>query len=213
MADDMANGTNGDSARLYQDAMQAQLGERVTNLGRRQSDLEAEMRTGFRQIETSFASFTNETRNSLSGLSSSIAERNKPQWQAIGVALTFAVVVGGMAYWPIRETTSDLKDAMTALASNVVTRQEMDWRQARGAEDRDRMQATIAEMRAQTVPRAEHDRTWSNYDQRFADTQRQIDVVKQAISGQYNQRDLNRDILERMDRIERERIRSGGVGP
>lgn len=213
MADDMANGTNGDSARLYQDAMQAQLGERVTNLGRRQSDLEAEMRTGFRQIETSFASFTNETRNSLSGLSTSIAERNKPQWQAIGVALTFAVVVGGMAYMPIRVSTSDLKAAVAALADKTITRQEMDWRQARGVEDRERLQSVIGEIRSQTVPRAEHDRTWANYDQRFSDTQRQLDELKQIVASQYNQRDLNRDILERMDRIERERIRSGGVGP
>ncbi|WP_195178430.1 hypothetical protein [Mesorhizobium sp. INR15] len=78
--------------RHYQDPIQAQLGERVTNLGRRQTDLEAEMRSGFRQIEQSFSSFTNETRNSIAALGTSISERSRPQWQALGV--TVSVVVG-----------------------------------------------------------------------------------------------------------------------
>jgi hypothetical protein len=44
--------TNGnDVSRHYQDAMTAQLGERVTNLGRRQTNLESEMRSGFKQID------------------------------------------------------------------------------------------------------------------------------------------------------------------
>ncbi len=44
--------TNGnDVSRHYQDAMTAQLGERVTNLGRRQTNLESEMRSGFNQID------------------------------------------------------------------------------------------------------------------------------------------------------------------
>ncbi|MBZ9711554.1 hypothetical protein LB543_33265 [Mesorhizobium sp. ESP7-2] len=61
--------------RHYQDPIQAQLGERVTNLGRRQTDLEAEMCSGFRQIEQSFSWFTNETRNSIAALGTSISER------------------------------------------------------------------------------------------------------------------------------------------
>ncbi|RCW80167.1 hypothetical protein [Phyllobacterium bourgognense] len=63
MADDMNNGN--DASRHYQDAMQAQLGERVTNLGRRQTDLEAEMRSGFKQMETALSGLANETRSSI----------------------------------------------------------------------------------------------------------------------------------------------------
>ena len=91
MAEDMASNGN-DAQRHYQDAIQAQLGERVTNLGRRVTDIEGEMRAGFRQIESSIA-----------GLSSTLADRARPQWQAIGVALL----------WPERYAELGLKSGDT----------------------------------------------------------------------------------------------------
>lgn len=190
--DEMPN--NGDASRHYQDAITAQMGERVTNLGRRVSDIEGEMRSGFRQIETSIAQ-----------LSSTLAERAKPQWQAIGVALTFAVVIGGMAYWPIREATSDLKASVATVIANMVPRQEMDWRQARSQEDRLRMETNIATVRGDQVPRAELDRVWQNYDQRLIDHQRQLDEVKQAQNSVYGARDVLMDMRERLDRLEQQR--------
>jgi hypothetical protein len=42
--DEAGKNANGAEHRIYSDAMTAQLGERVTNLGRRQSDLEVEIR-------------------------------------------------------------------------------------------------------------------------------------------------------------------------
>lgn len=172
--------------RVYQDPIQAQLGERVTNLGRRQTDLEAEMRSGFRQIEQSFASFTNETRNAISALGTSISDRSRPQWQALGVMVSVIVVLGGLVYWPIRESTNDLKaqdietgrliqslttetgKAIQTLAANTVSRQEMDWRAARGAEDRTRMETAISDIRGNLVPRTE-------FEAFKIDIQRQID--------------------------------------
>lgn len=201
----MPNSNNLEADRHYQDAMQAQLGERVTNLGRRQTDLENEMRSGFRQIETSIAAIANETRTAIGNLSQSIAERNRPQWQAIGVALTFAVVIGGMAYWPIREATARLEATSSRLEERMVTRQEMDWRQTRSQEDRLRMEGSIVDMRANLIPRAEHERVWQNYDQRFLDQQRQIDEVKQAQNSVYGARDVLMDMRERLDRLEQQR--------
>ncbi len=133
-----------DAQRHYQDAIQAQLGERVTNLGRRVTDIEGEMRAGFRQIESSIA-----------GLSTTLADRARPQWQAIGVALTFCALLGGLAYMPIREATSDLKSAVKDLSAATVSRQEMDWRAARGIEDQDRTTQAINDLRAGSVTRAE----------------------------------------------------------
>ncbi|QPC91002.1 hypothetical protein [Mesorhizobium sp. INR15] len=67
-------------------------------------------------------------------------------------------MLGGLVYWPIRESTNDLKaqdietgrliqsltsettKAIQTLAANTVTRQEMDWRAQRGIEDRNRME-------------------------------------------------------------------------
>ncbi len=195
--------------RQYTDAVTAQLGERVTNLGRRQTDLEAEMRAGFKAMEAAVTGLANETRSSIAALSTNLAERNKPQWQALGVALTFAAMLGGLAYLPIREATSDLKSGVTVLADRMVTRQEMDWRQARSAEDRGRMETAVSDLRGAQVPRTELERVWAGFDQRFADHQRQLDDVKQAQGAVYGARDVLLDLRERIDRMERQRLNPG----
>jgi hypothetical protein len=201
---DMA--TDDTAERQYFNAQQAQLGERVTNLGRRQTDLENEMRSGFRQIEQSFASFTNETRSSINTLGSTLAERNKPQWQALGVMLAFATALGGLAYWPILEATKDLKASVAIIADKMVTQKELEWRSARSAEDRARLEGGISDLRSAQVPRAELERVWQSFDQRFSDHQRQLDDVKQAQGSVYGQRDIILDLRERLDRVERQRI-------
>jgi hypothetical protein len=206
-SDDMPNGND---HRIYTDAVTAQLGERVTNLGRRQTDMESEMRAGFKAMESAVTSLANETRASIAALSTNLAERNKPQWQALGVALTFAAMLGGLAYLPIREATTDLKASVSLLADRMVSQKEMEWRTARSAEDRARTDAGVKELRDAQVPREELDRVFSSYDQRFLDQQRQLDDVKQAQGNVYGARDILLDLRERIDRIERQRLSSSG---
>jgi hypothetical protein len=206
--DEMPNGA--EHRVVYTDALTAQLGERVTNLNRRQSDLENEMRSGFKQIESSMSAMSSEMRSSVAALSTNMAERNKPQWQALGVALTFCTILGGLAYWPINAATTDLKAAVVTISEKMVTQQEMEWRTQRGAEDRARSEAAVKEIRDDQVPRKELDRVWANYDQRFSDQQRQIDEVKTAQGSVYGQRDIILDLRERLDRVERQRVASPG---
>lgn len=207
--------------RVYQDPVQAQLGERVTNLGRRQTDLEAEMRSGFRQIENSFATFTNETRSSIAALGTSISERSRPQWQALGVMVSVVVVLGGLVYWPIRESTNDLKaqdietsrliqsltsetsKAIQSLAANTVTRQEMDWRAQRGVEDRNRMEAAVVELRTSTVDRNEWMERNRAYDQQAADFNRRLDELRQDFGSVYGTRDVIQDMKRELDELRR----------
>lgn len=198
----MTNGNDG--ARHYQDAMTAQLGERVTNLGRRQSDLESEMRSGFKQMESAVSSLGTEMRTSVAALSTNIAERNRPQWQAMGVVLTFCAMLGGLAYWPINSATTDLKTAVFSISEKMVTQKEMEWRTARGAEDRKRTDDAIADLRLSQVPRQELERVWQSDDQQKAAIQKQIDELKQAQANTYSARDLLLDMRERQDRIERQ---------
>ncbi|KQY22550.1 hypothetical protein ASD31_22955 [Rhizobium sp. Root482] len=197
--------------RTYTDAVTAQLGERVTNLGRRQTDLEAEMRTGFKQMESALSALGAEMRNSTAALSTNMAERNKPQWQALGVPLTFATVLGGLAYMPIRESTSDLKASVAIISERMVTQQEMEWRTARGQEDRARSETAITDLRNSQVPRLELDRVFMGYDQRFGDVQRQVDELKQAQGGIYGARDIIMDLKENQQRLERELGRLVGI--
>jgi hypothetical protein len=164
---DEMSGNGQDVNRIYTDALTAQLGERVTNLNRRQTDLETEMRSGFKQIESSMSAMSAEMRSAVSGLSTNIAERNKPQWQAIAVALSFCTVIGGLAYWPINASTSRLENAVATLSEKVVTRQEMEYRQQRGVEDRSRMESSIKEVRDAQVPRPEMERQWDFINHRL----------------------------------------------
>jgi len=202
MSDDMSN--NNDAHRVYTDAITAQLGERVTNLGRRQTDLETEVRSGFKNIDTAVTSLANETRASIAALSTNLAERNKPQWQALGVALTFAAMLGGLAYLPIREATSDLKASVNLLADKMVTQGELEWRTARSAEDRARTDAAVKDLRDNQVPREELDRVFGSYDQRFTDQQRQVDEVKTAQGAIYGARDVLIELRENQQRLEKE---------
>ncbi len=194
---------DGQERNSYASAFEAQASERIINLGRRQSDFENEVRSGFKQMELSISSLGNETRNALAALSSTMAERSRPQWQALGVALTFAALLGGLAYWPIREGTNDLKSAVALLADKMVTQQEMQWRTQRGVEDRQRTEATLALIKEDQVPRKELERVWDASNQRDADLQRQLDQLTTQFAGTYGARDVILDLRERLDRLER----------
>lgn len=189
--------------RIYPDAIAAQIGERVSNLSRRQTEYEAETRAGFRSIEASISQLTSETRSSIAGLSSQLADKNKPQWQALSVMLAAALAIGGLAYWPIREATANLKVDQQRINDTMVTRSEMEWRTARSAEDRQRTELSLRLLTDDLVPRAEHARVWANYDQRLVEVQRQLDELKQAAGQVYGARDVILDLRERLDRLER----------
>ncbi|MGO7044407.1 hypothetical protein ACCT07_03060 [Rhizobium johnstonii] len=192
MADEMTNGN--DVSRHYQDAMTAQLGERVTNLGRRQTDLESEMRSGFKQMETAVSSLAHEMRTSVASLSSNIAERNKPQWQALGVALTFCTILGGLAYWPINAATTDLKAAVASISENMVSQKEMEWRTARGAEDRKRQDDAVIDLRTNTVSRNEWSERNHARDGEITELSRRIDELRQQVGGIYGATDVIKDL-------------------
>lgn len=205
--DEMSNGSD----RQYSDALTAQLGERVTNLGRRQSDLESEMRNGFRQIETSFQSFTNETRNAFTSISQTISERGRTPWGVIISAglffLSVVSAVGALAYWPILSVTNDLKDSQANIVERMVTQKEMEWRTARGMEDRQRSEMTFRTIDGTMVPRAELDRVFQGYDQRLSDHQRQIDETKAIIGNTYSLRDYIGRLTARLDQLEERSLR------
>lgn len=227
MADDDNMANNGNDARtLYQDAATAQLSERVTNMGRRINDVEVEMRAGFSQLGNSLNAATNETRSSIASLSTSMAERSRPQWQALSVMLAVLVVLGGLVYWPIREATGDLKTSiislsqdtsrsLEAIVAKMVTREELDWRSSRGAEDRARTEAAIAGLRTSSVDRDEWLQQIHGRDQEIVELSRRIDELRQNVGNQYTTRDLLlelqqeiKDLRERTAEMRRSRMSS-----
>jgi hypothetical protein len=184
---------SGNEARAYNDAATAQLGERVTNLGRRQSDLESEMRSGFKNVETTMSAIANEMRSSISTLSASIAERSRTQWPVIwtaaGVSFTILAALSAFVYGTLSKDQTRLDAAimknaeiiqasvtklaettqqnLISMSERMVTRQEMEYRQQRGAEDRVRMEANIKDVRDAQVPRPEMELQWNNINHRL----------------------------------------------
>jgi hypothetical protein len=205
--DEMANES---VHRQYTDAVTAQLGERVTNLGRRQTDLEAEMRAGFKAMEAAVTGLANETRSSIAALSTNLAERNKPQWQALGGGTDIRCHAGWSGI-----SANSRGDERSEIRGSRFWRTEWSpgrkWTggQARSAEDRGRMETAVSDLRGAQVPRTELERVWAGFDQRFADHQRQLDDVKQAQGAVYGARDVLLDLRERIDRMERQRLNPG----
>lgn len=84
------------------------------------------------------------------------------------------------------------------------------------------MKTDIDKIKDDQVPRKELDRVWQSYDAQLSadrearlaanqNIQRQLDEIKQTQSGYFGQRDLNLQLLERTDRLERESKRALGL--
>ena len=88
----------------------------------------------------------------------------------------------------------------------MVTQKELEWRTARGAEDRSRMESSVKDVRDAQVLRAELERVWQSQDQTTAQLQKQIDELKANSASVYTPRDVLLDNRERIDRLERQRL-------
>lgn len=187
------NTTNGfDPATQY-----ARISERVENQGKDIVDLRSNMNTGFQTVNAAIAGLSNEVRSS-----------GKTHWPvvfgALSVVITILAGLGVLSLQPIKDNTARLETALVRLSESAVSQKEMEWRTARGAEDRLKADTALKEIREDQVPRKELDRVWQGYDQRLGDQQRQIDEVKQAQGAVYSQRDIVLDLKENQQRLERE---------
>jgi len=169
------------------------LDERVAGLSSRQVHLEQVVAKGFASIETK-----------MGEIQSSVAAGQRTPWQvivtAIGVGAALVGGIYGLSVGPMRETDAQLRDADDALRAAIVelskevpSRAEIDYRAERSREDRDRLQSDLAALRAEVVPRGEHQEQWRSNSEAMTGLQRQIDQVREAVM----------EMRERLDRIER----------
>lgn len=192
------------------EAKYAQLGERVDNQSRQIAEVDTRMKQGFSEIASQ-----------IRGLVDDIRGGSKTQWPiVIGFCTVSITILGGLGYLalqPIKDNISQIREdakgqasgttsALATIVDKMVTQKEMEWRQARGAEDRARLEGSLADLRSGLVPRAEHERVWQNYTSKDEDLQRQLDEVKQAAGNVYSARDVILDLRERLDRVERQRL-------
>lgn len=191
-------------------AQYARLSERVENQGKDIVDLRSNMNTGFQSVNAAIGTLSNELRSN-----------SKTQWPVIWAAagVCFTVLATGGAFFynslskgqdrldsAVLKNAEMTQTALTAVVDKMVTQKELEWRTARGAEDRSRMEASVKEVREAQVPRAELERVWASQSSRDSDQQRQIDELKQAQGSVYGARDVILDLRERLDRMERQRL-------
>lgn len=186
-------------------AQYARLSERVENQGKDIVDLRSNMNTGFQSVNSSIAGLSNELRSN-----------SKTQWPVIwsaaGVCTAALVAVGTFVYGTIGSRQERAETALTTVVDRMVTQKEMEWRTARGQEDRARMEGGLKEVRESQVPRAELDRVFSSFVQQFSDHQRQIDEMKQAQASVYGTRDVVFDLKKEIERLRDRQRGTPGVG-
>lgn len=182
--------TNHQSAGLFDPEVRySALDERVTNLSSRLTHLDQTMTAGFREMQAAIA-----------GLSGSLNESRRPQWQAISVGVAFISVIGFLVYQPITSRLSTVE-------TTSVSRDELDWRSSRGAEDRARNDAAFNDLRSQIIPKAELDQRFENVTDRNADVQRQLEKVVADLGQLYPIKDVFAELQERLSRLEMLRFR------
>lgn len=131
---------------------------RVHHLEQGLIGLSKDVREGFSRITEQFQA-----------QASRFEQDRRPQWQAYGVMLTGIVVLGTMAYWPIREQQTRLEALINKMDEGKVSRAEFALTQERGREYRERSTEDLT-------------RT-------TADLQRQIDELKRSAGDTYSLRD------------------------
>lgn len=172
------NGNGFDALAQY-----ARLSERVENQGKDIIDLRSNMNTGFQGVNANLAALSNELRSN-----------SRTQWPAIWAALSVGVAIltglGFMALQPIKENTLRLENAIVRVAETSVSQKEMEWRSARGAEDRKRSEDAMNDIRSSTVSRNEWSERNHARDNQITEISRRIDELRQDVGSQYTTRDV-----------------------
>lgn len=207
MKDDMAR-TNGDSHDIHDAAT------RIGILSQRTTNLE----TLVQSINQSIGAMSTKVEERFNALSATMAERNKTQWpviwSAIGVSFAVLAYFVTQALEPIKSNqvrfeqtimslAAETNRSIEALGAKSVTRDELDWRSQRGAEDRKRTEEAIAVLRAGSVDRDEWLQQVHGRDQQVTELSRRIDEIRENLGNQYTTRDLLLQLQQELNELRR----------
>jgi hypothetical protein len=195
MADEMS--TNG-TIPFDPMASWARLSERVENQGKDIVDLRSNMNTGFQGVNANLATLSNELRTN-----------GRTQWPVIWSAIAVGVGIlsglGFMALQPIKDNVAQVREdakaeatatslSIASVVDKMVTQKEMEWRTARGAEDRKRQDDAVIDLRTNTVSRNEWSERNHARDGEITELSRRIDELRQQVGGIYGATDVIKDL-------------------
>lgn len=168
MAEDMVTAPNGHFDPI---ASYARLSERVENQGKDIVDLRSNMNTGFSNIQSAINSLSNEFRGS-----------SKTPWTVIWSAAAVCVtVIGGltiMLLQPVNGSIAEVKSNIADLQKTAITRNEMDWRTQRSAEDRDHVNDALTALKTSMIGRPEWTERVKTVDGEIAALQNTIEKLR-----------------------------------
>jgi len=147
------------------------------------------LQTRVHHLETSLTSLSKDVREGFARITeqfqaqaSRFEQDRRPQWQAYGVMLTGIVVLGTMAYWPIREQQTRLETLILKMDEGKVSREEFVLTQERGKEYRERSGSDLTRV--------------------TAEMQRQLDDLKRAAGETYSLRDVVVELKQNQKEIQ-----------
>ena len=163
--------------------------QRVNTLERSVRDLSEDQARMGRDLSQQISNVATNLTAELKGVTGQLTERSKVPWQALGVMLAFVTAIGGLVYWPIKDSQSRFENQLLRIAENSITSKEFNERWATGtarrddwqraSEDRSRVnRELIDKLRESQVPRAEHEEKWRANDGRLS--QLSVDLNKVA---------------------------------
>lgn len=182
------------------------LRERVYNLERNVLSTQGEiheirsvMATGedVRQLQNNIGALAAEMKSSIATITAELRQHGKPQWQALSLMLTFALAIGALVYWPIREKQSDQHDRLTMIERNYVPERTImrEWQVRDDA---------LRDMRARTEKNQDALTTRDIFNQTTQSLQRQIEEVRKDVGGVVTTRDVLQATERKIDRLETE---------
>lgn len=181
--------------------------------------MDAQAKAQSEKIDQMFTSFDKRFSEQIGSTNAQLAERGKTPWglliSAMGVMIVIVQGLSSLQFGPVRADIDRLTSAISTVATNTTSnaafsefKSTYDANRLTSRQDNDNRFAAIESKFQNQVPRGEHERVWSNYDQRFTDVQRQVDELKAAQGSVYGARDFLLDMRERLDRVERDRASS-----
>lgn len=199
--------TDGNGARDHgMEARVSVMSQRVATIEEGFSEIRREMSQHQMEINQALSSISSEFKQALGGIQSQLLERAKPQYGLLislaAFLLSFSTAIGFMAYTPIKGDIADLK----VVQSSLLPRAEYEPRHVRLEKDINTLFDTAEANRGRIVSRSEIEQRWAANQSNFANLQRQIDEVKNNVSGIYPLREVIGQIIERQNKIEDRRV-------
>lgn len=160
------------------------------------------------QRVTGVESAVESIRKDIHSLVSKFDERSKMPWGTVLAGATlfwmvitsFVTIGGGVVAWGLLSQNQNMVKALDEFkagytADQILRRQDVSAEFAR-----------IDAALARSVPREEHQQIWLAQSNTDRDQQRQIDEIKAQIAEFYGVRDFFKDLQDRLDRLEQERL-------